>query len=152
MTHNPKSPWPRRTQPAPQTQSARDVFAERLRQLGAPADLVEQTLASWNDPEWQDRDEIVGLSDVALAAEIAAIVREHHEGTHTEEEDELARHRVLVAQATEVIQGVIHDVMEWVNEHPGKAKARAAAAAEAESEQERPRSTLLELLERVTSE
>jgi len=150
MTHNPKAPWPRRTPPAPQTQHPRDAFAERLRQLGAPPDLVDGTVASWDDPEWAERDEIVGLSDEALRAEIVAIVREHHEGTHTEEEDELAHHRVLVAQAREVVGAVIHDVMEWVNEHPTQAKARAAAAAEAEAEQANPRSTLLELLERVT--
>ena len=150
MTHNPKMPWPRRT-PAPAlTEHPRDAFADRLRRLGAPDDLVEQTREAWDDPEWQNRDDIVGLSDDALRAEIVEIVREHHEGTHTEDEDAEALHQVLLAQAREVIRAPIHEVIAWVVEHPTKQAGRAAAVAEAEGEEAKPRTTLLEQLERIT--
>jgi hypothetical protein len=149
MTHNPKAPWPRRTSPVADVQDPKQAFADRVRRLGGADDVVQMVLDSWDDPDWTDRDQVVSLSDEALAAELAEIEREHYRHTHDEEEEAAeraaARLAALVAQA---VDGTVDEALATLAEHDNDPELAAAILA-AEHLAEKPRKTLVEPLTEI---
>lgn len=145
MTHNPKAPWPRSTPGRQDRQHPRDAFANRLRQLGAADDIVADVIAAWDDPAWDNRDEVVAYSDEALAAELREIEAEFRNGTRTPEEDEADEHERVVAEAEALSGANVDDVNAWVDEAaPGTKALRAWAVMRLEHEREKPRKGVLE--------
>lgn len=138
--YNPKAPH-RRVQTHDVT-SAKDAFVERLRILGAAPDVLATVTENWDDPEWVERDDVMALGDEALRAELAAIETEYHEGTVTEEEDELAARQALEAQAAEMLPEPVPVVTRWVESDP-EPPARAYAVEALEAQAAKPRTTLL---------
>ena len=103
--YNPKAPH-RRVQTG-DVQSQRDAFVQRLTILGAAPDVIDAVRENWDDPEWVERDQVVAMDDTALRAELDGIEREYHEGTHTEEEDEIAA-RLALEQAAAELAGLLN--------------------------------------------
>lgn len=148
-THNPKAPKVRRTMT--DVQSPRDQFLDRLRQLGAAADVVDAVRDNWDDPEWDNRDHVVALSDEALRLELAAIEREHYEGTHTEDEEADELRQALEAKAAEILPEPVQVVTLWVDEDP-EPPARAVAVEALEARARRPRKGVLAHVAAVIAE
>ena len=139
--HNPKAPW--RTVDVGAVESDRDSFLARLAQLGAADDVVESVRVNWDDPEWIERDQVVALPDDALRAELAAIEREYHEGTHTEEDDAAAELVAFDAAASEILGENVAVVVAWVHDDQQPPK-RAQTIEALESQRAKPRTTLLD--------
>jgi hypothetical protein len=141
-TYNPKAPH--RRVPSGDVQSQRDAFVHRLTILGAAPDVLEAVRDNWNDPEWVERDQVVAMDDVALAAELAGIEREYHEGTHTEEEDDdLAARLALEQAAAEQLHETVPVVNNWVDDDDDP-PARAFAVEAAEAARPEPRKGILD--------
>lgn len=148
-SYNPKAPH-RRVATGDVT-SPREAFAARLRILGAADDVVESVLDNWDDPEWTQRDAVVALPDDALRAELEAIEREYHEGTHTEEEDADRERTELEAAAAEILHESVPVVRSWLDadEQP---PARAYAVEALEAQRSEPRKGVLDACAKVIAE
>lgn len=140
-SYNPKAPH-RRVQLA-SVVSQRDAFAERLRQLGAADDVVASVLENWDDPDWVERDQVVSLSDDALRAELEAIEREYHEGTHDEADDAAAARSEVEQQAEGIIDEPWQVVVAWVRDDTDP-PARASAIEVLEAQRPKPRPSVLD--------
>jgi hypothetical protein len=140
-TYNPKAPH-RRVQTGDVT-SQRDAFVQRLTILGAAPDVLEAVRDNWDDPEWVERDQVVAMDDVALAAELAGIEQEYHDGTHTEEEDDMAARLALEQAAAEILHETVPVVNDWVDGDDAP-PARAFAVEAAEAARPEPRKGILD--------
>lgn len=128
---------------AGEVQTSKAAFLERLRQLGAAHDVVASVDENWDDPEWVERDQVVALADEALRAELDAIEREYHEGTHTEEEDAALARSAVEAAADAIMDEHHATVIAWVRDDDDP-PLRAAAVEHREAQREHPRPSVLE--------
>lgn len=135
--HNPKAPYRRRRrrQTGIAEVSPRDQFVGRLEALGADREIIEQTIAAWDDPSWTNRDQIVALDDNALRGEIEAIFAEHE--FHTTDPDDVSEGGVP--------DGTVAEIVEWIGGDPG----RAEAALSAERGREKPRAGVVSIAESI---
>lgn len=144
--YNPKAPH-RRVQTG-DVQSQRDAFVQRLTILGAAPDVIDAVRENWDDPEWVERDQVVAMDDTALRAELDGIEREYHEGTHTEEEDEIAARLALEQAAAEQVHESVPIVNAWVDADDDP-PARAFAIDAAEAARPEPRKGVLDHVAKV---
>lgn len=147
--HDPRAPHARVQ--SGDVASAKDAFLDRLRELGAADDVVASVDANWDDPEWVERPLVVAMADDDLRAELAAIEREYHEGTTTEEEDALAERAAVEADAAAVIDEHHATVAAWVRDDPAP-PARAVAMEHLEAQREHPRPSVLEACAEIIAE
>ena len=147
--YNPKAPHRRVS--AGDVTSQREAFVHRLQILGAEPDVLDAVRENWDDPEWVERDTVVAMDDAALAAELAGIEREYHEGTHTEEEDAVAAREALHAAAAEIIHESVPVVKAWVDDDT-EPPARAYAVEAAEATRPEPRKGVLDHVAKVISD
>lgn len=148
--------WPRVNT---EMRSPLDQFIDRLRQLGATDEEVDDVLATWDDfdsdphaPEaWThaQRARVLAMGDNELRALIESGRQEYAYATTTEDEAaEQGARRARQRAATEAedrINGNVAGILAWVGDDP----VRATAVYSLEKASPSPRKTLLEPLEGI---
>lgn len=142
---NPKAPRRSIRPERAEVESEVDMFARRLRALGADEDEVLAVVQHWDDfdAEWtpERRAQMVRMGDRELRLHIAGARDEFEYATTTEAEEAekvaAARHEATLDEAREVIDRArnVAEVLGWVDGVRGKAKRveRARAVAEVEA-------------------
>lgn len=128
-----------------ETRSPRDEFIERLAYLGATPDEIEAVRQNWDNPDWDNRDEVIRFSDAELRADLVELRKEYELSTKTDEEIADAALAEARREAFTRKDASVAALVAWV----GDDESRAQAVLELEGERPVPRTTLIAQLDPV---